>query len=49
MLRRESQKGLLCMTVVVLFPRTDEGQRGYVTLVTRWFDDLQQLAVPRSR
>lgn len=31
----------------VLFPRADEGQRGLVTLVTRWFDDLQKLGSKR--
>jgi serine/threonine-protein kinase len=31
----------------VLFPREEEGQRGLVTLVTRWFDDLEKLTSSR--
>jgi serine/threonine-protein kinase len=31
----------------VLFPRADEAQRGLVTLVTRWFDDLEKLGSSR--
>jgi serine/threonine-protein kinase len=30
----------------VLFPREGDGRRGHVTLVTRWFEDLQRIAVP---
>lgn len=31
----------------VFFPREEEGQRGLVTLVTRWFDDLERLTSSR--
>ncbi len=30
----------------VLFPRLGDGRRGHVTLVTRWFDDLEKIATP---
>ena len=31
---------------MVLFPTEENGRRGHVTLVTRWFDELRKVAPP---